>query len=478
MMASRDFHVFSKDGQSYLFLSQPVAVFKIDDDTRRVLQRVEQAEPLSGEFEERRGEEAQAFIEHHCRKAPPARALRAPEDIGDKVAGLYLFLSQECNLKCAYCYGDEGEYGRRGRMDAATLEHAFDTFFAGGEGRHFATFFGGEPLMNFPLMKTTARLSERFRREGKGDVSLGIVTNGTFYNKEIGKFFRDHINDVTFSLDGPPDLTDSQRLSKRGGSVYRTATENIRKFTADPSFNWAFRSIVTRAGHDRVAEIYRHLENFRPGGIGVVNVDVPEDNPLYLDDGQYWRFVEQIVEINREGLRSFIEGDQPVAFEYPFYILFYFISRRHALYHCNAGTNLLAVTAEGDVYPCHRFVGTEEFNMGNVANPRLRQSERYREIRQRFVDATVDNREGCRDCWARYLCGGSCAKYSHAEHGDIAPPVMRHCLYIKTVIEEILPDIVALVQSAETRQALMERLKAAVSNRYGSRGMEEEAPVA
>lgn len=472
MIDTRDFHVFTKDGQAYLFLAQPVAVFKIDEDTRMALRRMERGEPLSGEFEARRWEEARAFMESYCRKAPAAKVLRAPADIREKVAGLYLFLSQECNLKCAYCYGGEGEYGRRGRMEEATLNRTFDTFFGGGEGKHFVTFFGGEPLMNFPTMKQTAELSERFRKEGKADVSLGIVTNGTFYNEEIAQFFRDHINDVTFSLDGPEDLNDGQRLSKCGGSVYSSATENIRKFTEDGRFNWAFRTIVTRAGYDRVAEIYDHLESFKPGGIGVVNVDVPEDSPLYLDDYQYQRFIEQIVEVNRKGLHSFIEGDQPVAFEYPFYILFYFISRSHALYHCNAGTNLLAVTAEGDVYPCHRFVGTEEFKMGNVADPTLRESERYRAIRQRFVDATVDNRAGCRDCWARYLCGGSCAKYSHAQYGDIDPPVERHCLYIKTVIEEILPDIVALVQSPDSREALMGRLGAAVSSRYGSKGVE------
>lgn len=472
MIDTRDFHVFTKDGQAYLFLAQPVAVFKIDEDTRMVLRRMERGEPLSGEFEERRWEEARAFMESYCRKAPAAKVLRTPADISEKVAGLYLFLSQECNLKCAYCYGGEGEYGRRGRMEVATLNRTFDTFFGGGEGKHFVTFFGGEPLMNFPTMKQTAELSERFREEGKADVSLGIVTNGTFYNEEIAQFFRDHINDVTFSLDGPEDLNDGQRLSKCGGSVYSSVTENIRKFTEDGRFNWAFRTIVTRAGYDRVAEIYDHLESFQPGGIGVVNVDVPEDSPLYLDDYQYLRFIEQIVEVNRKGLRSFVEDDQPVAFEYPFYILFYFISRSHALYHCNAGTNLLAVTAEGDVYPCHRFVGTEEFKMGNVADPALRESERYRAIRQRFVDATVDNREGCRDCWARYLCGGSCAKYSHAQYGDIDPPVERHCLYIKTVIEEILPDIVALVESPDSREALMGRLGTAVSSRYGSKGVE------
>ena len=471
MIPVKDFHVFAKGDQHYLFLAQPVAAFKVDRATGSVLKRVENNEPLTDEPSRKRWQEVEAFIADYCRKAAPAKVLRGPRDITEKVCGVYLFVSQECNLKCAYCYGHEGEYGQRGRMNEVTMRRAFDTFFAGGEGRHFVTFFGGEPLMNFPLMRKSASLAEEFRRDDKADISFGIVTNGTFYDDEIAAFFRDHIDGATFSLDGPADLNDSQRQAKRGGNVYGTATENIRKFTADKSFSWAFRSIVTRAGHDRVEEIYDDLERYRPGGIGIVNVDVPEDSPLYLDDEQYQRFLAQIIEINRKGLRSFVEGGQAVAFEYPFYILFHFITRSHALHHCNAGTNLLAVTAEGDVYPCHRFVGEQDFNMGNVADPELRRSPRYREIRQAFVDATVDHREGCRDCWARYLCGGSCAKYSYAQHGNIAPPVARHCHYIKTVIEEILPDILDLVRVPETRRILMGKLKTAIASRHDSRSL-------
>lgn len=472
MTATKDFHAFEKDGQAYLFLADPVAIFKIDNDTARVVRAVENGEPLSSPFERQRWQEASAFMDKYSRNAPKAKVLRGPDDISERVAGIYLFLSQKCNLKCTYCYGDEGEYGRRGAMKEEVLNRSFDTFFNDGWNQYFITFFGGEPLMNMPMMKKTAQLADSYRNEGKADISMGIVTNGTLYNKKIKEFFQKYISDVTFSLDGPKEMNDAQRVSKSGASVYERAADNIRKLTEDCKFNWAFRTIVTGQTCDKVEEIYDHLNQFGAGGVGVVNVDVPPDNPLYLNDAQYRHFIDQIIAVNRKGLRSFIDGNQPVAFEYPFYILFYFISRSHALYHCNAGTNLLAVTAEGDVYPCHRFVGVEEFNMGNVRDPDLRQSEQYRRIRQQFVDATVDNRPGCKDCWARYLCGGSCAKYSHAEHGDIAPPVERHCLYIKSIIEELLPDVVGIMERPAEKTVLMRRLTTAVSNRYSSKGLD------
>ncbi|MFA5353371.1 MAG: SPASM domain-containing protein, partial [Thermodesulfovibrionales bacterium] len=454
------------------FLTRPVSLFRIDRETYGVLKKVEEGEMLTAPFEEERWAEAQTFMERHCLNAPPARLLRGPGDISERVMGLYLFISQECNLRCAYCYGDEGEYGQKGTMGSDTLRKAFETFFDNNGERSFITFFGGEPLLNPGMMKETAALSEEYRQSGKADISLGIVTNGTIYSEEMEEFFRNEIDDVTFSLDGPREINDGQRKSKAGFSVYDRAEENIRKYTRDGRFNWAFRTIVTSRGCDRVQEIFDHLSSFGPGGVGVVNVDAPKDSPLYLDDHQYREFIDQTLLVNRKGLRSFIDGGQPVAIEYPFYILFHFISKSHSLYHCNAGTNLLAVTAGGDVYPCHRFVGVDEFRMGNVSDPGLKQTAQYREIRRRFIDSTVDNRDGCRDCWARYLCGGSCAKYSHSEHGSINPPVARHCLSIKTSIEEIIPDIARVMEAPEQKDAIMERLKKAVSHRHGSRSME------
>ncbi len=462
MLEKKNFHVFSNDDRHFLFLTVPVALFAIDAETYGVLRKVEEEQPLDGASETSRWHEASQFARRYLERAKPALPVRAPADITDKVVAIYLFVCQECNLKCAYCYGNEGEYGKRGRMTPAVMNSAFDRFFADDQDRHYVTFFGGEPLMNFPLMEKTAALAQSYRQEGRGDVKLCIVTNGTLYNPEIDAFFREHISDVTFSLDGPKALNDAQRVAKSGDSVYDQAERNIRSLTADAPFGWSFRSIVTRAGCEQVEDIYRHLETFNPGGIGIVDVDVPKDSPLHIDDEQYRRFLEQIVTVNRRGLGSILEGEAPVAFEYPFYILYYFVARRHALYHCNAGTNLLAVTATGDVYPCHRFVGMEDFKMGNVADPDLKESDRYQAIREQFVNATVDNRAGCRDCWARYLCGGSCAKYAFAEHGSIEPPVARHCQYIKTVVEELLPDLVAVMERPEQRRKLITRLGEAV----------------
>lgn len=471
MIEKKDFHTFLKKGRPFLFLTAPVAIFKIDMKTYGILQKVEEDEPLLTGAEKERWEEVKGFMEEYCKKAAPAKTLRSPADITDKVMGLYLFVSQDCNLKCAYCYGGEGEYGHKGIMNEETLKNTFRTFFEEGGESHFITFFGGEPLLNFPIMKKAADLADNYRSDEKGDVSFAIVTNGTICNPEIKEFFHSRIDDVTFSLDGTKELNDGQRISKSGFSVHDSASRNISELTKDAPFNWAFRTIVTRKSYDRTEEIYDHLSSFNPGGIGIVNVDVPKEDPLHMDDEQYRQFVQKIVELNRKGLRSFVEGGQPIAFEYPFYILFYFISRRHALYHCNAGTNLLAVTAEGDVYPCHRFVGVEEFRMGNVSDTEMKKSDRFMEMRRRFIDCTVDNREVCRDCWARYLCGGSCCKYSYEEHGDIAPPVDRHCLYIKTIIEELLPDIVEVIERPEEKRLLMERLRDSVSNRYGSRSL-------
>lgn len=106
--------------------------------------------------------------------------------------------------------------------------------------------------------------------------------------------------------------------------------------------------------------------------------------------------------------------------------------------------------------------------MGNVADPQLQERPRYRELRQRFIDLTVDARPVCRDCWARYLCGGACVKHAWSQHGDLAAPVERHCLYIKTVVEALLPELAGVMGDPEQRDALKSRLAAAISHRYGT----------
>ncbi|MFA5628027.1 MAG: SPASM domain-containing protein [Thiohalomonadaceae bacterium] len=471
-MERRDFHTFGKDGRHYVFLTDLVSLFEIDADTSAVLARVEAGETPFGEGVRQRWQQFCDHMDELARSMPKAKALRSPEDIPDHVIGLYLFVSQQCNLRCTYCYADEGEYGQPGKMNKEVVRQTFDRFFSEGQ-RHQVTFFGGEPLMNLPVVNKTIELADEYRKAGKADIAFNVVTNGTIYSKKIETLFRDHISDVTFSLDGPKALQDEQRPSKSGWSSHDKISKNIERLTADTQVNWGIRSIVTSQGCDQVEEIYRHLNEFGPGGIGLVDADVPTDHPLYMDDEAYERFVEQIVAVNRKGLRSFVEGGQPVAFEYPFYILFHFVSRTHNLYHCNAGTNLLAVTAEGDVYPCHRFVGIDEFRMGNVADPALRESAPFQDIRKRFMHTTVDERSGCCDCWARYLCGGSCDKYSYTEHGDMEPPVERHCHYIKTVIEVLLPDVAAVIEQPAERLELMQRLRAGLSCRIGAKGGEE-----
>lgn len=463
-----DFHVFQHDDAWYLFLTVQVAVFSLDEGTALALQRYENGQSPQNAAQQGRLVSAGRFISEYASRARQANPLRAPEDINDKVAGLYLFVCQDCNLRCSYCYGDEGEYGNRCNMSEETLQQTFDTFYRERDGKHFITFFGGEPLMNFPIMQRTAEMSRTHRETGKADISLGIVTNGTLYNEKIRSFFEEHIDNVTFSLDGPQEINDGQRLSKSGRSVYEEAEKNIHRLTEQGQFNWAFRSVVTSRSYDRVEEIFDHLDAFGSGGIGLVDVDLPDSHPLHVNDEQYQRFLDQIVEVNRKGLKSFLDGDQAVAFEYPFYILFYLISRSHTLYHCNAGSNLLAVTAEGDVYPCHRFVGESEFCIGNVSDPQLKERPRYQEMRRRFIDLTVDTRPVCRSCWARYLCGGACVKHAWSEHGDLAAPVERHCLYIKTVVEALLPELARVMSDPGQRDGLKKRLAQAISHRYGT----------
>jgi uncharacterized protein len=466
-MKRSDFHAFLKNGRHYVYAADLVLLLEVDASTYEVLTYIESGGTPSGKYAERWRKFCD-YIKDQKSNLTKAKPLRNPDDISDHIIGLYLFVSQKCNLRCTYCYGDKGEYGMPGNMHDKVVEQTFDCFFNNGK-KHQVTFFGGEPLMNLPAIEKAIDLSDEYRKNKKADISFNIVTNGTICNKKVESIFRDRITDVTFSLDGPKSINDSQRPSMTGQSSYDKISKNIEYLTKNTNINWAFRSIVTHQSCDQVLEIFNHLNKFNPGGIGLIDVDVPVDHPLYLNDDEYVRFVRQLIELNRLGLNSFIDGKQPIDFEYQFIILYHFVSRTHTLYHCNAGTNLLAITADGDVYPCHRFVGIDEFHMGNVSDQSIRERVRFKKIRSLFTHCSVDERSVCCNCWARYLCGGSCVKYSYSKHGDLKQPVQRHCLYIKSVIEALLPDVADIIKQPTLRSKLMRNLRAGLINRVGTK---------
>jgi uncharacterized protein len=318
-----NFHVFQQENT--WFLAMEVVGFNIDKGTALALRRYKAGQPPMDEYEWKRLADVGRFIAKYSQRMSQVKPLQALEDISEKVTGLYLFFCQDCNLCRSYCYGEEGEYGKRRGMNEETLRQAFNNYYEMCNSKHFLILFGGESLMNFSTLRRTAEMCHVRCESWRAGFSLGITINNTLYNEQIRNLLQEQIDNVTFCLDNPQDNNHGQRISEAGHNVYQTTEKNIRKLAEEGPFNWAFRSIITSQSRDQTEEILNHLDTFGSGGIRLVDVDLPKGHPLRVNVDQYERLLSQIIAVNCKRLQSFLNGEQVVAFEYPLYILFYLI---------------------------------------------------------------------------------------------------------------------------------------------------------
>jgi uncharacterized protein len=315
------------------------------------------------------------------------------------LSSLVLHVAHDCNLRCGYCYADFGRYGAEFGMMTAELAIAHvDRFFdqLGDKKQVHVTFFGGEPLMNMPVVFAAhARAKERALAEGRA-IAYGITTNGTLLTRELAEFFKREGFTVTVSIDGPPDVHDRLRPAEGGGGSYGWVMEKVKESGVDA----VARVTLTRRSTD-VARIVRHLmgAGFREVGVSPVATgrstfdlgaadlgEVLEGMRALADDFVAWAKEGRVMPFSN--LRALLEqigaGDpRPLP--------------------CGAGTSLAAADNKGDWYACHRLVGDETFKIGRVdAGP---DEERRHALLQAIHPRS---RAPCQECWARYLCGGGC----------------------------------------------------------------------
>ncbi len=376
----------------------------------------------------------------------------------NRLTGFYLFVSQECNLACSYCYGDGGEY-RKGKMimDERTADNFIEKFITDRNSGYLINFFGGEPLLNLPLIQ---KIIDRVRAKTE---PLGIrtvfnmTTNGTVWNKKIADFVDKNIDTLTVSLDGPKDINDAQRPSCGNFSAYDKTVRTIGDLKEQGS-RYTIRTIMTKNSFGRLKEIYSHNSELAgKGGVGLSTVDIGDDHALSLTDHEHWALIDEIVEINSESLRSLADSDDPQFNEYTSELCKLLFGRQYRPRPCNAGQTVLAVAADGELYPCHRFVGYQEFCIGNV-NDEQPLNANYTELCQSFKETSVDKNPHCSGCWLQHLCGGSCYVISYLREGDVFKPPARYCHLKKTVYERLLSEFAEIMADSVRKVRFVENV--------------------
>ncbi|MBM7867815.1 thioether cross-link-forming SCIFF peptide maturase [Heliobacterium gestii] len=340
------------------------------------------------------------------------------------VKALCLHVAHDCNLRCGYCFAGTGPFGGdRSLMPVETGKQAIDFLLAHSQGRQHVEidFFGGEPLLNFDVVKElVAYAKARAAEEGK-ILKLTLTTNGLLLDEETGRYLNDEGLSVVLSLDGRREVHDRMRPYVDGSGSYDDVAANLLAFVQSRGGeDYYVRGTFTGHNPDFAADaLHIHDLGFRHISVEPVVAAPDMDYALQAEhierlDEQYRILSEEIVRRNQAG--------QPINFFHFQLDLVHGPCLAKRLSGCGAGFEYMAVAPNGDLYPCHQFVGRDNYRLGNVATGMTGQA-----IAQSFADAHVYHKESCPTCWARFLCSGGCHANNEAATGSLRIPAAMSC---------------------------------------------------
>lgn len=342
------------------------------------------------------------------------------------VKALCLHVAHTCNLNCSYCFAAQGKFhGEAGLMSFETGKRALDFLIEhSGTRRNLEVdFFGGEPLMNFPVVKRLVEYGRSIEKEKNKHFKFTMTTNCVLMNDEIMDFLNKEMSNVVISIDGRREVHDRMRPTINGKGSYdiimNKAQEFVRRRNACDK-EYYVRGTFTGFNKDFGNDVL-HLAD---QGFDQISVEPVVTDPKC----EYALREEDLPEIREEYERlAQIYMDRRANGKW--FNFFHFMvdleggpCLRKRLTGCGAGNEYVAVTPDGDIYPCHQFVGRDGYRMGSVLDGTF-----DRDIQAKFAHNTVLNKEKCRDCWARFFCSGGCAANAEAFHGDISQPYDMEC---------------------------------------------------
>ncbi|MDR2650294.1 MAG: thioether cross-link-forming SCIFF peptide maturase [Clostridiales bacterium] len=441
-------HKFSMNSMFIVMDINSGAIHTVDEMTYKLLEHAHSRADLDN---------TRMFLETYGGEYPEADILSAIEELKEAAGGgalfapdiyegytggknggivkaLCLHIAHDCNLRCKYCFAGKGAYnGERGLMSADVGRAAIDFLIERSKGRRQleVDFFGGEPTVNFDTVKEIVSYARRREVEYEKNIRFTLTTNGVALDDSLMDYVNRHMRNVVLSADGRKSVNDRMRTTLGGGGSYDAIMPKFQKLAdSRGQENYYIRGTYTRENLD-FAEDVKHLADmgFRQISMEPVVAEKGADYALREEDltelfRQYEILAEEMLKREQEG-RGFnffhftvdLDGGPCV------------IKR---LTGCGAGMEYLAVTPEGDLYPCHQFVGQRHFIMGNVFDGI---SDNGARIRKAFSACSVYAKPGCKSCWARYYCGGGCAAAAYFQSGDILSPYSLACELMRKRIE-------------------------------------------
>ena len=437
-----EFHPFQGGSKRFLYLVPAGAIFEMDDEVSKLIdllshgpvpheqlleglaaQSVSDAEQLIGEMYQ-----ARVILNGRSSPEPPQN----PPGVFP-LSTLVLNLTNQCNLSCQYCYEFGADKvatpdGKPKFMDLETAKASVDFLLeqsAGRKGVHI-TFFGGETLMNFPLLKKVVTYANEKAAEQGRSIDFSLTTNATLLTPTIIEFLSENRIGVTVSMDGPKELHDQLRVFANGRGSYDIIEPRVRALIQGHRTRPIVARVTLTSGVTDVVKIYRHLkEDLGFHEVGFAPVTTSPDRLYAINETGMDGVLDQFHVLAKEYLEYALRGEMH-GFTNVSDTLAELCQGVNKSHPCGAGLGLMGVGPSGDIAPCHRFVDSDQHALGHIT------TGIDREKQSAFLDrGHIDSKYDCQTCWARPLCAGGCHHEAFVRYGDTGHPNLHYCDWIR-----------------------------------------------
>jgi uncharacterized protein len=425
-------------GKSFCFCAPSCSFIEVDDSCAAVVKHLiagtsygdlpVEGDPRSGQNSlDEVLEELNGLMEAGMLSADPESGLPGPAG-SPSVSMMALIMATDCNLRCRYCYAEDGSYHQeRSLMSFAVAKQAVDMLHHGSRRTREAgiSFFGGEPLLNFGCIRKVVEYAESTFGRSRTACSFGITTNGILLTEEKLRYMEDHQFSYIISIDGPREIHDRNRVFPNQKGSYSVLLKKLGVLTEKfPAFRnkVTIRSTFTGQDHDLTA-VLSHLHDL---GFSKVSLESCSAIPKHI--GIHEENLSAVLEEYDRVAAYYLDvlkSDESFNFHHFSQLLQQVANGTRRITQCGAGRGYLAVSPSGTLYPCHRLVGNESYAMGSVFDGA------DKSVGYMFGTASVPYKSKCRACWARYICGGGCHATAIQFNQDILKPYDIECSLMK-----------------------------------------------
>ncbi len=438
-LALGEFHGFQAADQEFAYLVPSGGIFALSPVAAEVVRHLRTPGGEQTLFQRFDG----AVLDEALEELRDVRLLQDPSVAPDPpqqpiddfpLQSLVLNLTNQCNLSCQYCYefGEDRVATPDGKpkfMSDEVARASVDHLFESSRGRRAVhiTFFGGETLMNFPLLQKVVRYAQQRAAEVGRPVDFSLTTNGTLLSPEIIDFLVANDIGVTVSIDGPKEMHDALRVYANGRGSYDVMAPKVKSLIARHRTRPIAARVTLTQGVTDVKQIFRHLrEEFGFAEVGFAPVTASKNRLYTIGDRSMDSVFAQFRELAEEYRREAIEG-RMLGFSNVSDTLAELHAGINKSHPCGAGLGLVGVGPSGDIAPCHRFVDSDSHALGNVLDGGL-DPQRQKEFLNR---GHIGAKYACHTCFARPLCAGGCHHEAFVRYGDTGHPNLHFCDWVR-----------------------------------------------